>query len=188
MSNHVYVICGPAGAGKTTVANYLRDQYGMHQVITHTTRAPRQNEVDGVSYHFETSESIQKLHLLESVTYDGSRYGSSLEGLEEGWKQGQDDVIVLDTKGAATYCDKLGDQVTVIFITVQDKDKLIKRMVDRGDDADSIKARINSPEYERDLALPDDLRTHATDLVTITNDDWEQTRKTLDLLVANNIR
>lgn len=97
----MFVICGAAGSGKTTVARYLRTEFHLHRVITHTTRLPRPGERDGVDYHFETAQSMAKLHLLEAVTYDQARYGSSLEGLAEGWQQGQDDVIVLDTKAGA---------------------------------------------------------------------------------------
>ena len=81
---HVFIICGAAGSGKTMVANYLREHYGMHQVITHTTRKPRPGECDGVDYHFEDEASMARLHLLEKVTYDGAQYGSSYEGLKEG--------------------------------------------------------------------------------------------------------
>lgn len=84
MNKHVFIICGAAGSGKTTVANYLREHFGMHRVITHTTRAPRPGEQDGVDYHFEDDAAMARLHLLEQVTYDGARYGSSYEGLQEG--------------------------------------------------------------------------------------------------------
>ena len=75
----VFVICGAAGSGKTTVARYLRTEFQLHRVITHTTRLPRPGERDGGDYHFETAQSMAKLHLLEAVTYDQARYGSSLE-------------------------------------------------------------------------------------------------------------
>ena len=59
----VFVIAGAAGSGKTTVAKYLHDRYKMERVITHTTRASRPNERDGVDYHFETPATMNKLHL-----------------------------------------------------------------------------------------------------------------------------
>ena len=102
-NKYMFIVTGAAGSGKTTVANYLQDHYDMHRVITHTTRLPRPGEQDGVDYHFETPSSLKKLHLLEQVTYDQFQYGSSLESLAEGWEQGKNDVIVLDTAGAITY-------------------------------------------------------------------------------------
>ncbi len=71
---------------------------------------------------------MKKLHLLEQVTYDQFQYGSSLEGLEEGWKQGKNDVIVLDTAGAITYHQQLGTQAVIIFLTVTHMASLAKRM------------------------------------------------------------
>lgn len=136
----VFVICGAAGSGKTTVARYLRTEFQLHRVITHTTRLPRPGERDGVDYHFETAQSMAKLHLLEAVTYDQARYGSSLEGLAEGWQQGQDDVIVLDTKGAVTYYQQLGARVTIIFLTVSKLAALAHRMAERGDARPAIES------------------------------------------------
>ncbi|MGM9891624.1 guanylate kinase [Limosilactobacillus sp.] len=180
---HVYVICGAAGSGKTTVARYLRQHFQMHRVITHTTRAPRPGERNGVDYHFETPTSMAHLHLLESVTYDRAQYGSSMEGLAEGWRQGHDDVIVLDTKGALTYRRALGDRVTVIFLTVSHLATLAQRMSRRGDEPAAITGRLNSPEYHRDLHLPHPLRGVAK---VIVNDDWEATKRTLEQLVNRN--
>ena len=177
--DHVFVICGAAGSGKTTVAGYLQKHFGMHRVITHTTRAPRPGERDGVDYHFEDDTSMDQLHLLESVTYDQARYGSSMEGLEEGWQQGHADVIVLDTKGALTYHQALGDRVTIIFLTVSKLDVLVRRMAGRGDQQGAIQSK--SREYQRDLHLP-----HYLDHIAhvIVNDDWIQTAEQLDDLLG----
>ncbi|MBB1079530.1 guanylate kinase [Limosilactobacillus sp. STM2_1] len=179
-SKYVFVITGAAGSGKTTVANYLRERYHMHRVITHTTRLPRPGERDGVDYHFETSETMKKLHLLEQVTYDQSQYGSSLEGLEEGWRQGQNDVVVLDTAGAITYHQRLHQQAVIIFLTVTHMKSLAKRMTLRGDKIDAVKSRLQSKEYHRDLMLPPALKGVAH---VVTNDQWENTKKQIDAIV-----
>ncbi len=55
MNNRVFVITGAAGSGKTTVRDYLHDQYKMARVITHTTRPSRENERDGVDYILKTT-------------------------------------------------------------------------------------------------------------------------------------
>lgn len=178
----VFVIAGAAGSGKTTVANYLQDHFQMHKVITHTTRAPRPGEQDGIDYHFETSTSMKQLHLLESVEYDHHLYGSSLEGLEEGWSAGQNDVIVLDTKGAATYARQLGSRVVVIFLTVSKLTVLGQRMQKRGDRLSEIRSRVHSREYQRDLRLPTYLKGIAH---VIVNDRWPQTKQAVNQIVSN---
>ncbi|KRM26325.1 guanylate kinase [Limosilactobacillus panis] len=179
--DQVFVVCGAAGSGKTTVASYLQKHFGMHRVITHTTRAPRPGERDGVDYHFEDDTSMGQLHLLESVTYDQAQYGSSMESLEEGWHQGRADVIVLDTKGALTYHQALGDRVTIIFLTVSKLDVLVRRMTGRGDQKEAIRSRLKSREYQRDLHLPHYLEHIAH---VIVNDGWTQTAEQLDDLVG----
>ena len=181
MARHVFIICGAAGSGKTTVANYLQKHFAMHRVITHTTRAPRPGEQDGVDYHFEDDASMARLHLLEQVTYDGAQYGSSYEGLEEGWQAGQDDVIVLDTAGALTYHQQLGDAAVIIFLTVSQLTVLAERMTQRGDQQAAIASRLHSKEYRRDLHLPMALDGIAH---VITNDHWTTTRQQLDQLVG----
>lgn len=176
----VFVIVGAAGSGKTTVAKYLHDHYKMERVITHTTREPRANERDGIDYHFETTESMKKLHLLESVEYDHHLYGSSQESLEEGWRNGHDDVIVLDSKGAATYHEKLGDQAVIIFLTVSHVRALTARMIKRGDKLSAVHSRLKSTEFHRDLHLPAELQGIAK---VVVNDSWPQTMKQLQTIV-----
>ncbi len=185
MDQHkVFVITGAAGTGKTTVANYLREKYDMAKVVTHTTRLPRANEKDGIDYYFETRDSINKRHLLEQVEYDHHLYGSSIEGLKKGWERHRFDVIVLDTQGALTYRDKLGDQAVVIFLTVSRPQQLFERLHNRGDHPAAIESRVNSCEYLRDLSLPKELDGQAIEIV---NDDWSQTQQKLDQLLKHYI-
>ena len=179
-NKYVFIVTGAAGSGKTTVANYLQDHYGMHRVITHTTRLPRPGEQDGVDYHFETPNSMKKLHLLEQVTYDQFQYGSSLEGLEEGWKQGKNDVIVLDTAGAITYHQQLGTQAVIIFLTVTHLSSLAKRMTLRGDKWSASRPRLHSKEYHLGLALPSALKGIAH---VVVNDQWKNTKQQIDIIV-----
>ena len=57
----IMILVGPSGAGKTTIASkLLTKNYGLKKVITCTSRAPRDNEVDGVDYYFKTKEEFEK--------------------------------------------------------------------------------------------------------------------------------
>lgn len=134
----------------------------------------------GVDYHFETPASMNRLHLLESVEYDHHLYGSSLESLITGWQTGHDDVIVLDTKGAFAYYQKLGDRAIIIFLTVSHIASLAHRMVKRGDELRAVHSRLKSPEYHRDLHLPDELKGIAN---VVVNDSWTQTTTQIDRIV-----
>ena len=90
-------------------------------------------------------------------------------------------MIVLDTAGALTYHQALGDQAVVIFLTVSHPQTLAKRIKERGDQLDAVKSRLTSNEYRRDQSLPDYLKGIAH---VIVNDDWAQTTQSLDALVA----
>ena len=56
------------------------------------------------------------------------------------------------------------------------------RLVDRGDDAREVKARLSSDEYVRDLAVPIDIKSVAH---IIKNDDWNKTTQQVDAIIAS---
>lgn len=174
------VITGPAGSGKTSLRDYVIDKYHAAKVITHTTRAPRDGEQNGIDYYFENNESFNQLHLLEHVKYSHAKYGSSMEGINEAWTKNDLAIIVLDTLGAATYKEKLGDQAIVLFVQVNDPVILRERMIKRGDDIERVNQRISSNEYKRDIEIPDNLKDVAT---IIENNDWQKAQNQVDELI-----
>lgn len=181
MSAHrLIVIAGATGTGKTTVSRYLHDESRIERVMTHTTRPKRAGEQDGVDYAFETPASFAANDLLESVTYAGYQYGSSMELLEAAWRRAPLASIVLDTKGAITYANRLGHQVAVLFLTIGDPSILKTRLLARGDAPEMVTHRLASPEYRRDLTLPAELRDFAT---VVANDDWATARLAIDEFV-----
>ncbi|MCO0832656.1 50S ribosome-binding GTPase [Fructobacillus sp. W13] len=180
MQKRVIVIMGAAGVGKTSICSYIGKKFGIPQVITHTTRAMREGEVDGKDYYFETPSSFKEKHFLESVTYAGNSYGSSIEGLNRAWEQSDLVVTVLDTKGGITYKEELGDQAWLWYVTISDQGKLVERLHQRGDGDEAVEKRISSPEFKRDLALPAVLKGKAEVLV---NDDWESLKLQVDGLI-----
>ena len=181
MEKPVFVLCGPAGSGKTTVQHYLMDHFHLAKVVTHTTRPPRAGEVNGRDYYFENPASFARLHLLEKVEYDHHAYGSSREGLDRALAGHPGAVIVLDTAGAVTYCNQLNTQVVVLYLTVASPAQLKERLEQRGDTPAAMASRLAIAEFQRDLRLPAALAGRAT---VIENDDWKQTTATLDQLVA----
>lgn len=180
MNRKVFVLTGNTGTGKTTVANYLNEFYEMPKVITHTTRPPREGEIDQIDYYFETEQSFENNHYLESVAYANYRYGSSYEGLERAWEKSPLISIVLDTAGAKTYSEKLRDAAVVIFLTVTKTDELLGRLSKRGDNLEETRRRMASEEYKRDVQLPEPLQGIAH---VVVNDDWLSTKEKIDNIV-----
>lgn len=184
MQQKIFVITGPTGAGKTTIAHYLQSKYHMTKVITHTTRPPRLGEVDGQAYYFETPSTFAQKHYLEQVEYAGNKYGSSFEALDLAWQASSDATIVLDTKGAQTYAEKLGEQAVILFVTVSNSSILAKRLVTRGDDLMHITQRLASSDFQRDLVVPKTAQpTHV-----IVNDDLVVAKQQVDMLIKSLIK
>lgn len=80
------VFCGPSGVGKGTLIEMLmqrfpNDQFGFS--VSHTTRAPRDGESDGVHYHFTTVEAMEKEiadgKFIEHAQVHGRYYGTRYE-------------------------------------------------------------------------------------------------------------
>ncbi|RXT18867.1 guanylate kinase [Lacticaseibacillus chiayiensis] len=177
VAHKLIVITGATGTGKTTVSAYLRDNYRIHRVMTHTTRPARKGEENGIDYYFETPSSFATKHFIEKVNYAGYEYGSSHESLEKNWAKHPFLSIVLDTKGAITYVHELPKEVVVLFLTIDDPTVLKDRLLGRGDDPAMVAARLKSPEYKRDLTLPSELKPFAT---VIKNDRWNEAREQVD--------
>lgn len=180
MENKVIVLCGAPGSGKTTVRKYLTENFAIEPVLTHTTRPKRKGEHDGIDYWFETRETFFENHYLEYVEYDGNLYGSSYESLERAWQKAPIATIVLDTKGAETYLERIPEKTEVVYLCVTDEKVQRERMEQRGDDADKIRRRLASQEAKRDRKLPERLVKHVH---VIENDDWEETKVKIQTLL-----
>lgn len=179
MKNKVIVITGASGTGKTTISRYLEDKYRIPHVITHTTRAPRTGEKNGVDYYFETKESFDKNHFLEQVEYSGNKYGSSVEGLEQAWQKSPLVSIVVDSKGAIAYQKRYPEQTIILFMKA-DLETVTDRLKKRGDEFERLKQRIASEENRRDFEIPKELYGNYYEII---NKDIKNTKDSVDEIV-----
>ena len=133
------ILTGPSASGKTATCLYLEKHYGIKKVVTHTTRAIRVNEIDGVDYHFVSKEEFEKMvnnnEFIEHVTYNGNYYGTSKAEVKD------DKCCTLDFNGALTYYN-LHDPKIVIFYLYCDVDTRSQRVKDRGDSLNKVEERI----------------------------------------------
>lgn len=179
MNKKVIVITGASGTGKTTISRYLEENYNIPHIVTHTTRAPRAGEINGVDYYFESNESFEKKHFLERVEYSGNKYGSSEEGLQEAWKKCNLASIVLDTKGAIAYQKRYGEAAIIIFMKA-DKEVVADRLKKRGDGHDRLTKRLASEENLRDFEIPKELYGNYYEII---NKDIKKTKDCIDAVV-----
>jgi len=137
----VFVVSAPAGTGKTTLTKMLVDEFpSVVESLSYTTRAPREDEVDGVHYKFVSRErfekSIEEGEFLEWVELYGDYYGTSRNWVERRLNQGTHVVLVIDTQGAL----KLKDQypATFIFIIPPSIDELRRRLLERRTESNEV--------------------------------------------------
>ncbi len=151
----IVVVSAPSGAGKTTVlARVLDETPGLRFSVSHTTRAPRPGEQDGVDYHFVESQAFLRLQqaggLLEWAEVHGNLYGTGLAEIDRARGEGRDLLLDLDVKGAEQVRSAIPDAVTV-FILPPSFDVLERRLRGRGqDDEATIRRRLAAAGREID--------------------------------------
>ena len=142
MNGNVFIICAPSGAGKTSlVAELLRRDRGAQLSVSHTTRAPRQGEQDGRDYHFVSKPAFEAMigraEFLESAEVHGNLYGTSQGWIDEQRARDVDLVLEIDWQGAQQVRKLIPDAVG-IFILPPSPDTLRRRLIERGQDSDSV--------------------------------------------------
>ncbi len=141
----LYVISAPSGAGKTSLVKALLENTpGIGVSVSHTTRAKREGEVDGVDYHFIDKATFEKMvgaaAFLESAQVFDNYYGTAIANIEAKLKQGEDVILEIDWQGAEQVRKQLPYSVN-IFILPPSQAALEERLRGRGQDSDEIIAR-----------------------------------------------
>jgi guanylate kinase len=179
-TGQLYVISAPSGAGKTSLVKALLESTPNLQVsVSHTTRAIRPGETDGVNYHFvDESEftSIRDAHgFFEWAQVFGNFYGTSRHAIQERLAEGIDIVLEIDWQGARQV-KMLVDDAVSIFVLPPSTAALRKRLTDRGQDDDEI---IEG----RMLAARDELAHYDEADFIVLNDDFEIALKDLQSII-----
>jgi guanylate kinase len=149
----VIVVSAPSGAGKSTVLGRVLKEVGeIRFSVSHTTRAPRPGEKDGVDYHFVEKATFEALRdqgkLLEWAQVHGHLYGTGLAELERAGREGVDLLLDIDVQGAALVRGKLPDAITVFILPPSNED-LERRLRGRGkDDESAIRRRLQAARVE----------------------------------------
>jgi guanylate kinase len=115
------VLSSPSGAGKTTIARRLiESEPGIAMSVSHTTRAKRKGERDGIEYHFVDRDTFTRMReegaFLEWAEVFDNYYGTTRKPVEEALAQGQDVLFDVDWQGAASLRKKAGEDVVTVFI------------------------------------------------------------------------
>ena len=154
------ILAGPAGSGKTTLCDRLVDENDhLERVVTCTTRAPREGEIDGVDYYFLSDDQfdakVEAGEFLEWAHVHTYRYGTLKSTIEAKLEEDVDLVMNIDVQGVASVQEAarnqpmIGQRLVTVFIMPASFDELKERLWVRGkDDEAEISRRIESAEKE----------------------------------------
>jgi len=177
----LFIVSAPSGAGKTSL---LRDLLALDPRISlsvsHTTRAMRPGEEDGVHYHFVDVAAFERLVeldvFIEHARVFDNYYGTSAQALSEQLSLGQDVVVEIDWQGARQVRQRFPEAVSV-FIAAPSIEALRERLRGRGQDSEEIVARrmrdartelSHYPEYD----------------YLVINDNFEEALRQLQCIVV----
>ena len=149
------VLSSPSGAGKTTITKKLSQKYPNIKIsISHTTRKPRPNEIDGVDYHFvsqlEFEELIKKNNFYEHAKIFDNYYGTSKNSVNKLHQENYDVVFDIDWQGTKQLSKFKELNLIKIFILPPDKDELKKRLINRNQDNNEVVEK-RLKQYENDV-------------------------------------
>jgi guanylate kinase len=149
----LFVISAPSGTGKNTIIEMVRkDLKGLGYSISHTTRAPRKGEIDGVHYYFigkkQFENMIQAQEFVEWAAVYDQLYGTSISSLRNAQVSGKDVLLDLDLQGARHIKERFPDS-TSIFIVPPSLQTLRERLEKRSSyDGTDIDLRMTEAVQE----------------------------------------
>ena len=149
----LFVISGPAGAGKTEIVKKLLQQHpDVRLSVSCTTRTPRPGEVDGVNYHFVSEERFKAL-IDEGAFYEWAHvhqnhYGTLKSTVQQELSLGHDLILEIDVQGCLQVMAQ-DASVTGIFVCPPSRENLERRLRGRGTETEeSIRVRLNNVASE----------------------------------------
>lgn len=150
----VYVISGPSGSGKGTVVEVLRKLCpGLGVSISATTRAPRENEAEGVHYYFKSREEFESLiadgEVIEHTIYNNNYYGTLRAEVKRIIEGGRDVLLEIEVDGGGQIKRLMGDECVLIMLVAPSAAEQERRLRARGTESEEvIAARVERAKAE----------------------------------------
>ena len=184
----LFILSAPSGAGKTTLAKALVDALPDVAIsVSHTTRAKRPGERDGVDYVFvskpEFLAAVASGEFLEHAEVFGNLYGTSRAAVKQLLQQGKNVILDIDWQGARAV-KKAVPQAKSVFILPPSREALAKRLAGRGQDSKAVieqrmRAAVSEMEHYKEFdyqVVNDDFAAALADLKAIIAGKAEHVR------------
>ena len=149
VENIMLVLSSPSGVGKTTLTKKIQQKYKSFKIsVSHTTRSPRSNEVDGVDYNFISHEKFQNLikknDFYEYAKIFGNFYGTLKKNIDKSIIE-NDIIFDIDWQGTKNLSKFKNLKLIKIFLIADNKEELNKRLLKRNQNtAEEISKRLNA--------------------------------------------
>tara|TARA_B100001123_G_C14732239_1_gene797396 strand:+ start:40 stop:654 length:615 start_codon:yes stop_codon:yes gene_type:complete len=149
------ILSSPSGAGKTTLVKKISKEKKYKISISHTTREPRQDEIDGVDYFFISINKFKKLieekAFLEHANVFKNLYGSTKEQVFKDLQKGYNVLFDIDWQGSQQIKKKTLDfHLISFFILPPSKDVLYERLISRGETNKEI-IDMRMQQFDKDV-------------------------------------
>lgn len=178
----IIVIVAPSGTGKSTLMSFIHKRFpNLKESVSTTTRPPREGEVHGTHYIFETVEKfearIKTDDFLEWAKVHSNYYGTSKSFVSEEIAKGNDLIFDIDVQGADSFQEYFGAKANIIFIEPPSLKILKERLLGRATDSrEVINERISNAQKEL-------LRKNDYDYC-VMNDKLEDAKKQLAEIIS----
>ena len=180
------VLSSPSGAGKTTLSKKIQQSDNSFKIsVSHTTRKPRPNEVDGVDYFFVNKDKFHEL-ISKNAFYEYSKifdnfYGTSKNSVNEITKRKLNVLFDIDWQGTQQLSKFKDLNLLTIFILPPSKEELEKILIARNQDGkESIKKRL--------LAYSNDIKHSDEYDYVIVNDNVENCFKQIKKIISDRLK
>jgi guanylate kinase len=181
VNNIMVILSSPSGAGKTTITKKLQQKYQTFKIsVSHTTRKPRPNEVDGVDYYFVSHDKFKKL-IEEGKFYEHAKifdnyYGTLKNSVDELFKK-NDIIFDIDWQGTKQLSKFKNLNLIKIYLIPPSKNELKERLIKRNQDS--------SQEVERRFKAYDDDVQHWKDYdYVIINENLENCYQQIEKIIS----
>lgn len=147
--NIMVILSSPSGAGKTTLTKKLQQKYNNFKIsVSHTTRPPRSNEVDGVDYNFITKKKFEDLindkEFYEYAKIFDNYYGTLKKNVDKILKK-NDIIFDIDWQGTKQLSKFKELKLVKLYLITDSKSELKKRLLNRDQNTkEEIEKRFNS--------------------------------------------
>ena len=145
----MFVLSSPSGTGKTTLTKKLAENNKNFAIsISHTTRKPRPNEINGKDYYFvstiEFEDLIKKNNFFEYANIFDNRYGTLKKPVLELLSRGKDVLFDIDWQGTKQLNKIKNLSLVTFFILPPNLKVLKKRLLNRHEGQEQlVKKRMN---------------------------------------------